>query len=178
VWHLQRWIAWGADLVIYSGGKGIRGPQDSGLLAGRKDLIAAAALNGNPNAAIGRGMKVSKEAMAGLWVALQWFMTHDHQRDFEARLSQAEFMQANLREHPDVQCELLADPALYPAPVLFLTPVEQRWNVRQVRQALRDGSPPVFCRIENGALEINTHCLLADEPEQVVDRLLAVLDGR
>ncbi|HYI15415.1 MAG TPA: aminotransferase class V-fold PLP-dependent enzyme, partial [Thermomicrobiales bacterium] len=95
LWHLQRWIAWGADLVIYSGGKGIRGPQDSGLLAGRRDLIAAAAMNGAPNAAVGRGMKVSKEAMAGLWVALERFMRHDHERDFAQHLQQAEYLRAN-----------------------------------------------------------------------------------
>jgi L-seryl-tRNA(Ser) seleniumtransferase len=175
VWHLQRWIAWGADLVIYSGGKGIRGPQDSGLLAGRRDLIAAAAMNGAPNAAIGRGMKVSKEAMAGLWVALERFMQHDHDRDFAEHLQQAEYMRANLQERPDVRCELLADPSKYPAPVLTVYPTTDSWNARDVLQALKDGTPSIHCRINQSGLEINTHCLLADEPEQVLDRLYEVL---
>ena len=83
--HLRRWGRWGADLVIFSGGKGLRGPQDSGFLAGRADLIEAARANGNPNASVGRGMKVSKEAMAGLWKAIEVFLETDH----EAELSDA-----------------------------------------------------------------------------------------
>ncbi|MGH9172848.1 MAG: aminotransferase class V-fold PLP-dependent enzyme, partial [Vicinamibacterales bacterium] len=176
VWHLQRWISWGADLVIYSGGKGIRGPQDSGLLAGRRDLIAAAAMNGAPNAAIGRGMKVSKEAMAGLWAALERFMTHDHDRDFEQHLQQAEYLRANLQERSDLRCDLLADQSAYPAPVLTVYPTTDTWTAPAVRQALIDGTPSIHCKVADGGLEINTHCLLADEPEQILDRLFAVLD--
>jgi L-seryl-tRNA(Ser) seleniumtransferase len=178
VWHLQRWITWGADLVIYSGGKGIRGPQDSGLLAGRRDLIAAAALNGAPNAAIGRGMKVSKEAMVGLWVALERFMRHDHERDFQEHVVQAEYMRANLQERADVRCELLADQSRHPAPLLTLYPTTDSWTAAAVCQALKDGTPSVYTKVEQGGLEINTHCLLPDEPEQIVERLFAVLDGR
>lgn len=177
VWHLQRWIAWGADLVIYSGGKGIHGPQDSGLLAGRSDLIAAAAMNGAPNAAIGRGMKVSKEAMAGLWAALDRFMQHDHERDFQQHLQQAEYLRANLQERADVRCELVADPAAHPAPILTVYPTTKTWTARAVLQALKDGTPSIHCKVAEGGLEINTHCLLANEPEQIVDRLFAVLDG-
>jgi L-seryl-tRNA(Ser) seleniumtransferase len=177
IWHLQRWIAWGADIVIYSGGKGIRGPQDSGLLAGRRDLIAAAAMNGAPNAAIGRGMKVSKEAMAGLWVALERFMLHDHDRDFEQHLQQAEYLRANLQERSDVRCELIADQSVYPAPVLTVFPTTAAWSAEIVNQALKEGTPSIHCKVAEGGLEINTHCLLADEPEQILDRLFAVLDA-
>ena len=75
--HLTRWTSLGADLVIYSGGKGIRGPQGSGLLVGRKDLIRAAAANGAPNGAIGRPAKVSKEDIVGLVTALELFLEED-----------------------------------------------------------------------------------------------------
>jgi L-seryl-tRNA(Ser) seleniumtransferase len=177
IWHLQRWIAWGADLVIYSGGKGIRGPQDSGLLAGRRDLVAAAAMNGAPNAAIGRGMKVSKEAMAGLWVALERFMRHDHDRDFEQHLGQAEYLRANLQERSDVRCELIADQSVYPAPVLTIYPTTESWTAAGVNQALKDGTPSIHCKVAEGGLEINTHCLLADDPEQILDRLFAALEA-
>lgn len=178
VWHLKRWIAWGADLVIYSGGKGIRGPQDSGLLAGRHDLIAAAAMNGAPNAAIGRGMKVSKEAMVGLWVALDRFMNHDHDRDFAQHRDQAEYLLANLRERSDVRCELIADPLAHPAPILTVYPTTETWTAPVILQALKDGSPSIHCKVADGGLEINTHCLLVDEAELVLDRLCAELDAR
>ena len=62
---LTRWIDAGADLVVISGGKGIRGPQSTGILAGRRDLIEAATLQASPNAHIGRGMKVGKEEIIG-----------------------------------------------------------------------------------------------------------------
>ncbi|WFU14874.1 hypothetical protein [Bradyrhizobium sp. CB3481] len=68
------WLARGADLVIYSGGKCIRGPQSTGFLIGRKDLCRAAWLNGSPHHAIGRGMKVGKEEIVGAVTALEdWF---------------------------------------------------------------------------------------------------------
>ena len=72
----------GFDLVAFSGGKGMRGPQSAGLLLGRKDLIAAARLNGPPNGnTIGRGMKVNKEEMLGMLVALELYVGRDHARD-------------------------------------------------------------------------------------------------
>src|SRR5438034_7794032 len=63
---LWKYTSMGFDLVAFSGGKGIRGPQSAGLLLGRKDLIAAARLNAPPNGnTVGRGMKVNKEEMVG-----------------------------------------------------------------------------------------------------------------
>jgi seryl-tRNA(Sec) selenium transferase len=67
----------GADLVIFSGGKGLCGPQSSGLLLGRKDLVEAAARQGNPNAFIGRPMKVGKEEICGLVAAVEWYLSQD-----------------------------------------------------------------------------------------------------
>jgi L-seryl-tRNA(Ser) seleniumtransferase len=174
--HLTRWIAWGADLVIYSGGKGIRGPQDSGLLAGRKDLIQAAVLNGNPHRGIGRGMKVSKEAMVGLAVAIDQFMARDHDRDFAEHRKQAEIVLAGLGERRDVRCELVADPEAHPAPIVSVYPVEGRWQPQTVLHALQHGTPGIYGKVEHGALTINTHCLRQGEPEQIVDRINEVLD--
>jgi L-seryl-tRNA(Ser) seleniumtransferase len=175
--HLTRWIAWGADLVIYSGGKGIRGPQDSGLLAGRKDLIQAAVLNGNPHRGIGRGMKVSKEAMVGLAVAIDQFMARDHDRDFAEHRKQAEIVLAGLSERRDVRCELIADPEEHPAPIVSVYPVDQNWEPQAVLRALQHGTPGIYAKAENGALTINTHCLQQGEPERIVDRINEVLDS-
>ncbi|MEN9391245.1 MAG: hypothetical protein RL017_543, partial [Pseudomonadota bacterium] len=67
--NLKKYITEGADLVVFSGGKLIHGPQATGLLFGRKDLVEAAYTNANPNHAIGRPHKVSKEDMVGLYIA-------------------------------------------------------------------------------------------------------------
>ena len=72
-------IKLGFDLVTVSGGKGIRGPQSAGLLLGRADLIEAAKLNTSPNSdSVARGMKVNKEEMIGMMVALELFVKRDY----------------------------------------------------------------------------------------------------
>ncbi|HUV90631.1 MAG TPA: hypothetical protein VMY80_13325 [Anaerolineae bacterium] len=76
--NLTRFIQEGANLVAFSGGKAIRGPQSSGFLLGTKDLIEACRLNDNPHMAIGRPMKVSKEEIAGLVKALECYVAKDH----------------------------------------------------------------------------------------------------
>jgi uncharacterized pyridoxal phosphate-dependent enzyme len=67
----------GADLVIVSGGKGLRGPQCSGLVLGSKSLVESCRANGNPNMSIGRSMKVGKEEMVGLLAAVEWYLEQD-----------------------------------------------------------------------------------------------------
>ena len=74
----------GFDLVCVSGGKGIRGPQSAGILMGKKDLIAAARLNAPPRGGnIGRGMKVNKEEILGMFVALEKFINLDHAKQWK-----------------------------------------------------------------------------------------------
>jgi len=175
VGHLTRWIAGGADLVIYSGGKGIRGPQDSGLLAGRADLIAAARMNGNPNAGIGRAAKVSKEAMVGLAVALDRFMAHDHDADFAAHRAQAELIARELSDFPNAECEVIADPERYPMPIAVIRPVDRAWSASAIREMLATGDPGIFVNVELGGIGINTHCLRDSDAEQIATRLRALL---
>ncbi len=173
--HLTRWIAGGADLVIYSGGKGIRGPQDSGLLAGRADLIAAAKMNGNPNAAIGRAAKVSKEAMVGLAVALDRFITHDHDAEFAAHRAQAELIAHELADFPNAECAVIADPERYPMPLAVIRPVDGAWSAPAVRATLAAGDPGIFVNVELGGIGINTHCLRDGDAEQIATRLRTLL---
>lgn len=174
--HLRRWIEQGADLVIYSGGKGIRGPQDSGLLAGRADLIAAARANASPHAGIGRGMKVSKEAIAGLWVALDLFQRTDHEAEYQENLAQAERIVAGLESRSDLRCTLEADWEEWPAPVVRVLPVRGAWQPAAVRDALAAGDPSIHVTVERGGLLISTHCLFPGEEITFVDRLSIILD--
>lgn len=75
LWHFTREV--GADAAIFSGGKGLRGPQSSGLVLGRQEIIEACRAHGSPNYAIGRGMKVGKEELAGLLAAVEWSLKRD-----------------------------------------------------------------------------------------------------
>jgi seryl-tRNA(Sec) selenium transferase len=77
--NARRFLDAGADLVVLSGGKCIGGPQGSGILFGKRALIEAARLNGYPNENLGRGMKVGKEEVIGLIVALEHFVKVDHE---------------------------------------------------------------------------------------------------
>jgi len=173
--HLRRWIREGADLVIYSGGKGIRGPQDSGLLAGRKDLIAAAAANGSPNAAVGRGMKVSKEAMVGLWTALTILTEVDHEADYEAHKAQAHRMHDAMVERDDLISVIEEDWEDWPAPTVRLFPKNGAWDPKSIRAALQAGDPPIHVDAPRGTLQISTHGLLPGQELIIAQRLHDIL---
>lgn len=82
--NLWKFHDMGFDLVCVSGGKGLRGPQSAGILMGKKDLIAAARLNAPPHGGnIGRGMKVNKEEILGMYVALEKFLSIDHKKEWK-----------------------------------------------------------------------------------------------
>ena len=76
--NLWRFTEMGADLAIFSGGKGLCGPQSSGLVVGRKALIDAIAFHANPRIALGRPMKVGKEEIVGLLATVKRYLTLDH----------------------------------------------------------------------------------------------------
>jgi L-seryl-tRNA(Ser) seleniumtransferase len=95
--NLTRWFRAGADLVAVSGGKGLRGPQSSGVLAGRKDLIEAAALNAAPHTGIGRGMKVGKEEIVALVVALERYLKLDHDKEIAEWGEKARWLASELQ---------------------------------------------------------------------------------
>lgn len=82
----------GADLSIFSGGKGLCGPQSAGLILGRKDLIEACALNACPRAYIGRPMKVGKEEMVGMLAAVKWYLSLDHKKLMQDYENQVQYM--------------------------------------------------------------------------------------
>ncbi len=166
--HLRLWIEQGADLVSYSGGKGIRGPQNSGMLAGRADLIAGARASSSPRTGVGRAAKVSRETMAGFAAALERFLEHDHDVDFREHLAQAEVICEILGESQRVKIELITDQRITPDPVVRLAPVAgARWTPDELRARLLAGDPRIYTRREHHYLVIRTHCLHGDEPETV-----------
>jgi L-seryl-tRNA(Ser) seleniumtransferase len=139
--NLTRWIDEGADLVVVSGGKGLRGPQSTGILAGRRDLIEAARLNASPNGNIGRGMKVGKEEIMALVVALEAYVEHDHDRDLQRWSLQARRLANELQGIPGVTAEYAVNTKGY-------ADVDLSWDEsviplthRELRERLMAGEP-------------------------------------
>ncbi|MDH3648435.1 MAG: hypothetical protein OEQ53_02075 [Saprospiraceae bacterium] len=82
--NLWKYTEMGFDLVCFSGGKGIRGPQSAGLLLGRRDLIEAARMSAAPRGdTVGRGMKVNKEEILGMLIALELYLGKDHKAEWK-----------------------------------------------------------------------------------------------
>lgn len=175
--HLRVWIERGADLVVYSGGKGIRGPAGSGLLAGRAELIEAARANGSPHASVGRGMKVSKETMVGLWVALERFLASDYDAEFQAKLAQANRLVDALSRRSDVRVTMNDDRSDWPFPVVGVYPVGNGWDHRAVQRALVEGEPSIHLDPLRDRIQINTHWLEDDQIDVIIRRLNEELDA-
>jgi L-seryl-tRNA(Ser) seleniumtransferase len=144
--RLSEYNKMGFDLVAFSGGKALLGPNDTGLLLGRKDLIEAAKLNTNPYCGtIGRMMKVSKEDMVALLAAVERYVRTDHQaewREWERRLGVVE--QA-VKDIPTLQCERFVPPIANGVPHVLLTWDEKRLKLtrEQLAQQLAAGAPPI-----------------------------------
>jgi L-seryl-tRNA(Ser) seleniumtransferase len=177
VGHLTRWTDLGADLAIVSGGKGIRGPQNTGLLMGRADLIRAAAANGAPNAAIGRPCKVSKEAIIGLVTAIELFLQEDHDAEWSRHLDEGQRLLAAASGLPGIRPRLEVDRSVWSAPTLLVTIDRAVTGLTpdDVKHALREGEPPIMVRVHRGDLLLDTHCLRGDEATIVARRLREAL---
>src|SRR5215471_3738562 len=105
--NLWNYTKMGFDLVTFSGGKGIRGPQNAGLLLGRRDLISEAAANNSPNDdVVGRGMKVAKEQIIGMVAAIDWFLNQSEETMQSEFRERANRIAAHLREIPSLQSRI------------------------------------------------------------------------
>jgi L-seryl-tRNA(Ser) seleniumtransferase len=145
--NLWNYTQMGFDLVTFSGGKGMRGPQNAGLLLGRKDLIAAAIQNNNPRSdTIGRGMKVAKEQIVGMVAAVDWFLSQtDSGMEAEFR-KRAERIAAQLKNLPTMETKIvIPTSAANVVPHLLLRYDQQRIRISplDVAAELRRGTPSI-----------------------------------
>ncbi len=183
--NLSRFIEEGADLVSFSGGKGVMGPQSTGILAGRADLIEAAYANGAPNSvSVGRAAKVCKEEIAGLITALEIFVDTDFEAVNAAWRAKCAHVVEELREIPGLRVELEeARPDHLEGGSNFAKAVihfDQDWNgpnIEDINQMLFDGDPGVRVGLSDigDALAVYPVALQPGEEEILAARLKEVL---
>jgi L-seryl-tRNA(Ser) seleniumtransferase len=177
--NLWKYTAMGFDLVTFSGGKGIRGPQSAGLLLGKKDLIAAARLNAPPNGnTLGRGLKVNKEEMLGMLAALELYLAKDHAaeyRDFEKR---AEMIQKSASAVPGVKAELFVPEVANHVPHVRISwdATALGFKADQAVKALLDGEPSIGTRSEGDAIVVGVWMMRPGEDKVVAKRMREVLE--
>ena len=144
--NLWNYTQMGFDLVTFSGGKGLRGPQCTGLLLGRKDLIDAAKENNSPYSnTVGRGMKVAKEEIVGLVAAVDWFLSQDDAA-FEAEYrKRADLIAAKLKTLPTIKTQTFIPEVANHVPHLLITYDQNRIKISaaDVMHTMRTGAPRI-----------------------------------
>ncbi|WP_129113669.1 aminotransferase class V-fold PLP-dependent enzyme [Halegenticoccus tardaugens] len=201
--NLTRFVEAGADLIVFSGGKAIRGPQSTGILAGRADLVESAALqhldmhasepvwdppadlidvgrfDGVPRQGIGRSLKVGKEELAGLIVALKAFVDEDHDGLRSEWSERIERLAERASTLDDVTHAVTGGGKVSVAPELELS-IDRAAGVSaaDLVRRLRREDPRIFVgadAVSEGTLSINPMCLTDEEGRYVLDRLEANL---
>ncbi len=144
--NLRRFIDAGADMVQFSGGKAVRGPQGTGILAGRADLIEAAYANASPHQFIGRGMKVAKEEIVGLVEALRIFANEDEQAETRRLAEMCQQIVDALIEAPGLEVSVMHDEWDYLTPyaVMRFTRDWRGPSRDDVRDGMAAGDPPIY----------------------------------
>lgn len=145
------YLAQGADLVAYSGGKIIRGPQGAGLLVGRRDLVRAAWANSAPHHAFGRALKVSKEEIVGMLRAVEaWRTDHNLQADFRTWESWYAHISDRITKVAGVQAKVQGPIRGGPFPTLNISwdPAQVGLTAGEVGRLMREGEPPIVTQAE------------------------------
>ncbi len=178
--NLWRFTQLGADLALFSGGKGLCGPQSSGLIVGKKSLIEAIAFNGPPHPFIGRGMKVGKEEMVGLLAAVEWYLNQDHTQLMQSYEAQVTYYTSMFKDIRGVSVHRsFPSEAGQPMPRTEIRfDAEQIGITRdEILQQLAEGEPSIDIAGAgtNGVL-INGQTLMPGEVEIIAQRLKEILE--
>ncbi|MFN0105783.1 MAG: selenocysteine synthase [Bryobacteraceae bacterium] len=172
--NLWKYTKMGFDLVIFSGGKALRGPQASGLLLGRKDLIDASLPAMSPFGGIGRGMKVGKEELCGLLAAVERYLKADHQAESRELESRVTSIRAALKNAKGIRTErhipVIANEV--PHVTVHWDEAARGLTSQQVSEKLLASDPPIHVqRPGQGELLISVWMMRGDE-HQIVGRRL------
>lgn len=163
----------GYDLVCCSGGKAIRGPQSSGILMGKKDLIAAARLSASPRSnTIGRGHKVNKEEILGLYVALERFI-REGDKEWKMWEDQIATIEKAVKDLNGVTTRIFVPPFANHVPTIEVKwdPAVVKLNTQQMQLNLRNGNPSIEINPGRNSLQIATFVMVPGEEKIVARRL-------
>lgn len=171
----------GADLVIFSGGKDLRGPQSSGLMVGRQDLIDAAALQTSPyEYSVARPMKTSKETILGLVAAIEEYLEEDETERFQQWNLYCNQIEAGLADIPGLVIKRLIpvqpkiQPAVIPRVSIEVKP-SARFTLDHINQLLQSGDPKILVTQKDSSLIINPHTLTMEEVQIMISRIKGIV---
>lgn len=173
--NLWKFNEMGFDLVCISGGKAIRGPQSAGILMGKKDLIAAARLSMPPRGStIGRGMKVNKEEVVGMYVALDHYLKYDHEKEWKEWEKRIATIQDGIKNLNGINTEVKVPVLGNVTPTLHVT-----WDINKVKittkelqERLRNGNPSIeVVGNEEAHISITSWVMKSGEDKIVAKRL-------
>jgi L-seryl-tRNA(Ser) seleniumtransferase len=192
--NLWNYTQMGFDLVTFSGGKGLRGPQCTGLLLGKKDLIEAARKNNSPNSnTVGRGMKVAKEEIVGLVAAVDYFLKQDDAAIERECRDRADRIAKHLSSIPTVQTQIFIPEVANHVPHLLISYDQNQIKITgaEVMQKMREGRPRIELNPSTGGapasaglpggpntIVVGVWMLQPGEDMVVANRLREVLQGR
>ena len=165
--NLTRFLDEGADLVSFSGGKGVRGPQSTGILLGVPEWIEYARLCNAPNATVARGLKVSKEEIAGLVAAVRTFVTVDEEAESAAYTREMQDIVDAVGDVPGVDSSVIHDEAFYIPHAVFR--FNESWkgpDNQEIGRRMKAGNPRVYVRhVDPGGREVSVDPLNIQEGE-------------
>jgi uncharacterized pyridoxal phosphate-dependent enzyme len=171
----------GADIAIFSGGKGLRGPQSSGLVLGKRDIIEACRANGNPNSSVTRPMKVGKEEMAGVLAALEWTLAQNEESTLASYEACVQKWISGLSAIPGITVERQY-PSVAGAPhgraAITIGP-DANISRDEAVSALWNRSPRIaVAKGEDNEIFLNPHTLEPGEDDLVLEALREILGGQ
>ena len=170
----------GFDMITFSGGKMIRGPQSAGLLFGRKDLIEAAKLNASPHECpIGRPMKVNKEEIFGMYAALKSYLERDHKAEWQEWLDRIKRISKVLEKIPTVKSETKINPGpanAFPGMTVSWDQTKIKIKPREVVNALEQGTPSIIAGGGDESLSVGVVLLKPKQVDIVAARIKEILE--
>ena len=172
--NLTKYISEGADLVTFSGGKYIGGPQSAGLLAGRAELVEAALLNSGPGMAVGRPQKVGREELVGMATALQLFVESDDEARTDAMQRRAQHISDRLQGIPGITASVELDYLQFHVPNCVIR-FDSADEADRVWEGMHEGNPRVYIARISGGLTANAVNILDGQEEAVAQRLVEEL---
>ncbi|MBL6649877.1 MAG: aminotransferase class V-fold PLP-dependent enzyme [Flavobacteriaceae bacterium] len=176
--NLFKFTRIGFDMVAFSGGKGLRGPQSAGLLLGKKEYIEAARLHTPPRGeTIGRGMKVNKEEVLGMLAALELYLARDHKAEWEMWEKQINLISNSVKSIDGVQTIIHVPPHANHVPSLKIRWDENTVKIspNKVREKLRNGTPSIETVGNKNEIGITTWMMVPGQEKIVAKKIQKIL---